>query len=257
MTPSELPATILSAWQQRTRIVPLSVLPADLGLEAAFRMQDHLLDLIAREGGVMTGGKIGLSDRHSLAALGLDQPVSGLLFRHMRLDTGHVLAAPDYAQPRVEGEICLTLSADLDREDLTEQEVAAAIATVAPAIEIIDSRWQDWTGSIPAVVAENIAASYYVCGQPVALPDMDQLASLEMHMTVDGKVVASGDAQAAYGSPVKALHWLACNLARRGRPLKAGHQVMSGAFARMHPVQSGQHVTVEFPGIGAAEITFG
>jgi len=257
VTLSALPATILSAWQQRTRIAPLSVLPADLGLEAAFRVQDQLLDLIARDGGVMAGGKIGLSDRRNLAALGLDQPVSGLLFRHMRLDTGHVLAAPDYAQPRVEGEICLTLAADLDREDLTEREVAEAIAAIAPAIEIVDSRWQDWTGSIPAVIAENVSASYYVCGQPIALPDLDQLASLEMHMTVDGKVVASGDAQAAYGSPVKALQWLASNLAQRGRPLKAGHQVMSGAFARMHPVQSGQHITVEFPGIGAAEVTFG
>jgi len=252
-----IPSTILSAWQERVQVAPRDIVPTDLALQAALELQDQLIDLIERQGGVISGGKIGLSDRRSFAQLGVTEPLSGLLFDHMYLHSGQRLALSDFVQPRVEGELCLILSADLDELNLTEQEAARAIAAVAPAIEVVDSRWLDWGGSIAAVVAENVSASFYVCGEPVALTDPGVLASAEMQLSIDGKTVATGGAQAAYGSPVKALHWLAQTLARRGRPLKAGQHVMSGAFARMTPVQSGQLVSVEFPGIGKAELTFG
>ena len=256
MDPDRLAADIQTAWQQRRLLPPLGKGPDCYDLDTGFAVQDRLLDRMLAAGHVMSGAKIGISDPRAFAAFGVTEPVSGLLFEDMRLASGHHLATGNFVAPRAEGELCLTLSADLDNPDMSLEDAARAIASVSPAIEIVDTRWQDWGGALPEMVAENVLASYYVMGDPVAFPGPDRIAAARMQMRVDGELVSEGTAEAAFGSPLAALHWLACRMAKRGRPLKAGHQVMSGAFAPMTPVQSGQTVEVDFPGFGGVTVSF-
>lgn len=247
---------ITSAWKTRGQIPPLSQNITSLDLPAGYVVQDAVVSQHLNGGAIISGGKIGLADPRSFQAMGVTEPVSGLLFDHMQLSSGAVLSPSQYRMPRVEGELCMTLSADLDDPDLSVETVKDAIGSVAPAIEIVDSRWTNWSGTIADIIAENISASFYVCGDPVDDPDMTAMETCVMHMTIDSALVSSGEAGAVFGSPIRALHWLARDLARRGWPLREGHQVMSGAFARMCPATAGQHVGVNFPGIGQVDVTF-
>jgi 2-keto-4-pentenoate hydratase len=250
----DLAGHLRDAWQQRRQIAP----PDDLDLTTAYRIQDALLTRVQRGGAEVSGGKIGLSNPRMFETFGVSEPVSGVLFDDLRLSSGAVLPASAYCAPRVEGELCFTLSRDLDDPDMPLEVALGAIDSVAPAIEIVDSRWTGTAPQIAAIVAENVSASWYVMGNPVRLApgDLEGLAHCGLTLAVDDQQAATGEGSAAFGGPVQALQWLACNLARRGWPLRAGHHVMSGAFAPMYPVQPGQHVVAAFPGIGQVDVTF-
>ncbi|MEX0284626.1 MAG: 2-keto-4-pentenoate hydratase [Paracoccaceae bacterium] len=225
-------------------------------LEDAYSVQDGVVDALDKAGHARAGAKIGLSAAAAQAAFGLSEPVSGILYSHMMLRDGAQIAAGDHRQPRVEAEICFRLGADLDVPDLSEEAALAAIAEVMPAIEVVDSRFDGWTGGPLDMLAENVAAAWFVCGAPVPGVDPAELDKATMKMFVDGEEVAVGAGAATHGGPLPALVWLARNLAKRGHPLKSGDYVMSGAFAAMHPVPSGSEVRVEIDGIGTVSVGF-
>jgi 2-keto-4-pentenoate hydratase len=224
-------------------------------LAAAYASQDALISRRIDAGGRIIGGKIGLGAKGAQVAMGLAEPVSGLLLDGMRLASGATIPRVNYRMPRVEAEVCFTLGRDLDDPDATEADIVAAITALCPAIEVVDAA-ADWPATAPAAIAENVSAAWYVCGLR-AHADPAALAAAAMSMRIDWTEVATGQGAATHGGPLPSLVWLARNLARRGHPLRAGMEVMSGAFAPMLPVAPGLTVAVDIAGLGHVEVAFG
>lgn len=231
--------------------------PGDLTLAQAYAVQDGVLAAIEAAGQNRVGAKIGLSAAAAQQAFGLSEPVSGLLFDPMLLTDGAEIAAGAHVHPRVEAEICFRLSADLNDPDLDEAVALAAIDQVLPAIEVVNTRFEGWSGGPMHMVAENVSAAWFVIGEPAQGVDPATLADCTMVMTQDGAEVSTGAGAATHGGPLPALVWLARDLAKRGRPLKAGDYVMSGAFAPMHPVAGGREIRVDLAGVGSVSVRFG
>lgn len=242
-----------------TAILDKTVIPApgDLTLAEAYEIQEGVLDAMTAAGQARVGAKIGISAPAAQKAFGLSEPVSGLLFEPMLLTDGAEIAAGAHVHPRVEAEICFRLGADLDDPALDEAAAAAAIDQVLPAIEVVNSRFEGWSGGPLHMVAENVSAAWFVIGEPAEGVDPATLANCTMVMTQDGAEVSTGAGAATHGGPLPALVWLARDLIKRGRPLKAGDYVMSGAFAAMHPVGDGREVRVDLAGVGSVSVRFG
>ena len=189
--------------------------------------------------------------------LGVDQPDFGVLFDDMRIADGGALDPARTLQPKAEAEIAFVLGADLPDPATTVEQVAAAVASVHAAIEIVDSRITDWKISFADTVADNGSSAFFVLSQTgLSLAGLD-LEGAAMEMKFNGAVVSTGIGAAALGNPLNAAAWLAQTLAARGEPLKAGDVLLAGALGPMVALTPGDHVDVRIAGIGACSFTYG
>ena len=208
------------------------------------------------QGRRIVGRKAGLTAKAVQQQLGVDQPDFGVLFDDMRVADGGRLDPARCIQAKAEAEIAFVLGADLPSAMSTPAEVAAAIATVHTAIEIVDSRIADWKITFADTVADNGSSAFFVLadhGLPLAGLDLEGAA---MSMTVNGAVASTGIGSAALGNPLNAAAWLARTLAEAGEPLTAGDILLAGALGPMVTLTAGDHVRAEVAGIGACSFTF-
>ncbi len=209
------------------------------------------------QGRRIVGRKAGLTAKAVQAQLGVDQPDFGVLFDDMRVADGGMLDPARAIQPKAEAEIAFVLGKDLPGPATTAEGVAAAVASVHAAIEIVDSRIADWKITFADTVADNGSSAFFVLadeGRPLAGLDLEGAA---MEMEFNGKVVSTGVGAAALGNPLNAAAWLAQTLAERGEPLKAGDILLAGALGPMVALTPGDHVHARVAGIGACSFTYG
>lgn len=236
---------------------PVRDLLPDAGVATAYAVQSILTHERIAGGRTVVGRKVGLTSPAVQAQLGVDQPDFGVLFDDMACEQDEPIDIGRLLQPRIEAEIAFVLAEDLDRADLDERSVRAAVATVVPALEIVDSRIAGWDITFVDTVADNASSGLYVLGDDrVALGDRD-LRGVEMTLTDgDDTVLSSGTGRACLGDPVAALLWLARTAHELGTPLRAGDVVLSGALGPMVPVTPGSRFVATLSGLGTVRAAF-
>lgn len=228
--------------------------PTDV--EGAYAVQTINTRFWEAAGRRIVGRKAGLTAKAVQIQLGVDQPDFGVLFDDMRVADGGTLDPAKTLQPKAEAEIAFVLRADLPDADTNVEQVAAAVATVHAAIEIVDSRIADWKITFADTVADNGSSAFFVLadeGLPLHGLDLEGAA---MAMAINGAVASTGIGAAALGNPLNAAAWLAQTLAARGEPLKAGDILLAGALGPMVALTPGDHVRAEVAGIGACSFTY-
>jgi len=216
-----------------------------LSLDDAYRIQ---LALIRRAGTRRVGWKVGLTSHAIQQQFGVHEPVFGCLLADGRLDAGHVFRRDELIEPGFENELCIVMRSDLDPE-ATREDVAAAVARVHPAFEIIETRG-DLTRQLALALADNAQQKAFVLGPPAersALPELDQVT---VAVRINDREVASADGSAVLGHPYNSLTWLADKLAQFGERVRAGDFIMSGSFTRQFPLAKGDRIEAAFAGIG-------
>lgn len=141
-------------------------------------------------------------------------------------------------------------------EPYDEDEVLAAVRELRIAIELCDSRLEDWERANDLIkLADHQLNFALVLGDACAhVRDID-FGALTAITYVDGKMLAQGTGCHAVGNPLRLLPWLA-NHARHRGGVGAGTAVTTGAWLGLHRVEPGATVRVEFVGIGSAEVSF-
>lgn len=174
----------------------------------------------------------------------------------MRVADGGQLDPARCIQAKAEAEVAIVLGVDLPSPETTEELVAAAVASVHAAIEIVDSRIADRKITFADTVADNGSSAFFVladAGLPLAGLDLPGAA---MTMSVNGEVASAGVGAAVMGNPLNAATWLARTLAAAGVPLKAGDVLLAGALGPMVALKAGDAVVAEVAGIGPCSFTF-
>jgi len=206
------------------------------------------------EGRRRVGAKIGLTAKSVQAQLGVDQPDFGTLLNDMQVEDGGAVPVGRLLQPKVEAEIAFTLACAPDATDLNA--LAASIAYAQAAIEIVDSRIENWDIGIIDTVADNASSGLFVLGRNRArLSDID-LRLCGMVLEKNGEAVSFGAGAACLGNPLNALAWLARTMAEFGQPLQEGDVVLAGALGPMIPAAPGDGFEAEIAGLGAVSVRF-
>lgn len=237
-------------------VAPLRDALEPTDVDGAYAVQTINTRYWEAQGRRIVGRKAGLTAKAVQAQLGVDQPDFGVLFDDMRVEDGGRLDPARTLQPKAEAEIAFILGADLPDADTGVEQVAAAVASVHAAIEIVDSRIADWKISFADTVADNGSSAFFVLadtGLPLAGLDLEGAG---MEMRVNDAVVSTGVGAAALGNPLNVAVWLAQTLAARGEPLKAGDVLLAGALGPMVALAPGDHVEARIAGIGTCSFTY-
>jgi 2-keto-4-pentenoate hydratase len=244
------------AEQERRPIAPIAADLPERTVSMAYRVQAELTRRGTASGRRLVGRKIGLTSAVVQQQLGVDQPDFGALFADMEIIHGDTAKFDALIQPRIEAEVALVMERDLDKPDATSAELALAVAFVAPALEIVDSRIAEWKISIFDTVADNGSSARYVIGPRVRrLTDVD-LELCGMSMERDGSIVSVGSGAACLGNPLRSALWLARTLAAAGEPLRAGDLVLTGALGPMVSVKRGEAYCARISDLGSVAVRF-
>jgi 2-keto-4-pentenoate hydratase len=244
------------AERTRTPIPPVrALLGTTTDLDVAYAVQQVNTDRAVAAGRKVSGRKIGVTSKAVQAQIGVDQPDFGTLFADTEYGDGIEIPAARLIQPRAEGEVALVLERDLDAAPHGFAEIVRAVAFSLPAIEIVDSRIENWQIGIVDTVADNASCGLYVLGsRPTALSAVD-LRTVAMSMTVNGTEVSAGTGAACLGHPLHAARWLADTLCARDIPLRAGDVVMTGALGPLVALTPGDAIEVTIGGLGTVTTT--
>lgn len=221
-----------------------------LSVDQAYAVQAASMGLRYARGERRVGIKMGFTSRAKMAQMGVEEMIWGRLTDGMMVEDGDSIALARYVHPRVEPEIAFLLTAPLAGK-VTMMAAVAALGGVAPALEIIDSRYENFKFSWTDVVADNSSSSGFVVG---TWNDPRQgIDNLGMILEIDGQPRQIGSSAAILGNPLRSLVAAARLADAAGEPLQAGDIVMAGGATAAEPLAAGQHVRLSVQRLGQAE----
>jgi 2-keto-4-pentenoate hydratase len=249
-----------AAWLEEAFVsgAPLARLPDDLRPRTAAEGYRAQARLVAALGIPVGGWKIGCTSAAARAILGARGPFAGRVLAPRILASGAALPGRALRTRGLEPEIAVTLARDLPprAEPYGTAEVADAIATFHPAIEVVEPRWDRWLEvGVPSVIADLGANGWLVLGEGTAPAALGDPLAVTVRMTVDGTAPVEGGAAAVDGGPVGALTWLANHL-RRSEGLRVGEVVSTGTCAGFVQAPAEAAATARFEGLGTVSLRF-
>jgi 2-oxo-3-hexenedioate decarboxylase len=208
---------------------------ADFGVADAYKIQEDLVSRRLGRGERVAGVKLGLTSKAKMRQMGVGEVIWGWLTDAMRIPDGGVADLAERIHPKVEPEVAFLVE-------------GGAIAAIAPAIELIDSRYENFKFTLPEVIADNTSAAGFVVGAWQPVPSgVDNLGVL---LEVDGRVAEIGSTAAILGDPRRAF----TDAIRLAGNLEDGWIVLAGAATAAVPLKPGASVRVSVEKIGTAAL---
>lgn len=245
-------------WQRGARLpaVPASCRPRTR--EEGYAVQARVERRSAQP---VFGWKIAATSAAGQAHIAVDGPLAGRLLGERVRASGESLPFGANHMRVAEAEFAFRMGRDLPPRatPYTAGEVLTAVATLHPAIEVPDSRFEDFTVvGAPQLIADNACAHFFVLGD--AAPDRWRSMDLARHAVVgrvDGAVHREGCGANVLGDPRVALAWLANELSALQVTLRAGEVVTTGTCLVPLGIAPGHHVTADFGTLGTVAVRIG
>lgn len=211
----------------------------DYTLDDAYAIQSAAFQRRIARGEKQVGIKMGFTSRAKMLQMGLSDLVWGRLSDEMQVEDGGEINFKKYVHPRAEPELAFLLKRRLEGP-VTTAEALAAVEAVAPAIEIIDSRYKNFKFSLEDVVADNSSSSGFLLGA-WNKPHVD-LSNLGMLLEINGRPTQIGSSAAILGHPVRSLTHAARLATQAGESLKPGSVIMAGGATAAHALRPCDYV---------------
>ncbi|MCX7070670.1 MAG: 2-oxo-3-hexenedioate decarboxylase [Gammaproteobacteria bacterium] len=245
-----------SAELEAREVVKITDAHPQLTLDDGYAIQAAIRARKEARGNQVAGLKAGLTSRAKMKQMGVEVPCFGLLFDYMSIANGGDVKTSELIHPKVEAEIAFVLKAPLRGPGCHVGAVLAATDFVVPAVEIIDSRYENFRFDLVSVVADNTSSSRFVVGSVARGIEGLDLRTLGMVMEKNGEVVAMAAGASVLGHPAEAIAQLANHLAARGEEIPAGTYIMSGGATEAIPVAAGDSIQVRFQDLGSVSMRF-
>jgi len=227
----------------------------ELIIKEAYELQDGLLARKLAENGTKTVGvKLGLTSKAKQEMMGVKEAIYGYLHSDMLAFEWEPISYSELIHPKVEPEIAFMLSEDLQGVDVTAEDVIKATKFVAPALEIIDSRYKDFRFTLVDVVADNCSSAKFIVGSKWVSPNAIDIGNIGMVMSKNGEVEQTGSSAAVLGHPATAIAWAVNELGALGKGLKKGDIVLSGAMSEAIAFKAGDSIIAELDGLGSVSM---
>ena len=246
---------IRSCWEGRRRIAALPEDCRPKRLRDGYEIQAALEPLH----GPTIGWKIAATSKAGQQHIGVDGPLAGRLFKRFAQGDGALLPAGHLHMRVAEAEFAFKMARDLPprTDPYSQDEVMEAVDTLHLAIEVPDSRYEDFvTIGAPSLVADDSCAAYFVLGAEARDWRAVDLPAHKVSARKNGAVVAEGSGANVLGDPRGALAWIANDLHSRGDFLRAGEVITTGTCVKPVPIAPGDVVVMDFGALGTVKVSF-
>jgi 2-keto-4-pentenoate hydratase len=245
---------LYQARRRRVPIPPFTDADPTLGADEGYLVQQELVALLLADGDRIVGHKVGLTSKPMQRMLGMDSPDYGPVLASTVYPDAAAIPVSAFIAPKVEAEIVFVLGERLRGPGVNATDASRAVAGVAAAVEIVDSRIADWRIRLADTIAD-LASS----GAVVTSSRLVQLSSVDtrligMTLTRNGELIDTGAGAAALGDPVGVVAWLANTLGERGVALEPGHLIMTGALHAAVPMAAGDVFRADFDELGPVTV---
>jgi 2-oxo-3-hexenedioate decarboxylase len=216
-------------------------------VEDAYAIQAASVARRHARGEMRAGVKATLTSRAAMRQAGSAEIIFGWLTEAMRLAEGGDLSLSRYLRPQVQPSIAYIMGRPLRGSD-SAAEASAAVAAIAPALEIVDSRYGTAEYSLRDMIADNACAASFILGG--SCKSSTNVENLGVLLDINGRTVQIGSTAAILGSPVRALLATAYALERAGGSLQPGDIVLISGATPAHPLMPGDYVCAATEALG-------
>ena len=226
---------------------PQISLQEPFSVKDAYKVQRASINLRYERGEKFIGLKLGFTSKAKMEQMGVHDMIWGRLTDGMLLKRGGKLAFEKFIHPRAEPELCFLVKKKIDKE-ITVDEVKDYIVGVCAAVEVIDSRYENFKFSLEDVIADNCSSAAFVLGpwHPLDVP----IEKLKIELIIDGEVVQSGTSAAILGNPYESVVAAARLALQYAKPIPMGAYILAGAATPAVYLKPGNTVKASVEGLG-------
>lgn len=222
-----------------------------INLEEAYAIQSISLARRYIRGEKLLGLKLGFTSKAKMEQMGVHDMIWGRLTDKMYYENGGQLQINDFIHPRAEPEIAFRVSKTINQL-ITLENAKDFVNGLAVAIEIIDSRYENFKFSLEDVVADNCSSAGFAYG--AWMPASTKIQDIPMTLKFDNEVVEEGNSNAILGNPWESFVNAARLARENGEALKTGSIVLAGAATPAVYLKQGIKVEVLAEGLGSVSL---
>jgi 2-oxo-hept-3-ene-1,7-dioate hydratase len=258
---AQLAAELDESERTRVQVEHFSKRFPDMTIEDGYAVSRAWMKIKKAQGRRVVGHKIGLTSRAMQISSQIDEPDYGTLLDDMVYEPGDIPAAR-FIAARVEVELAFILKRPLEGEQVTTEDVLDATDYVTPAIEIIDSRIEQFDRHTKVMrkvfdtISDNAANAGIILGGKRVHPKSVDLPWCGAILRQNGIVEETGLAAGVQGHPAVGVAWLAQKLAPWGERLEAGEIVLAGSFTRPVAAKPGDRFEADYGALGRFSFNF-
>jgi 2-keto-4-pentenoate hydratase len=250
-------AILWQHWRQSTRFDELPAHCRPGSRAEAYAIQAE----VARLSGMsIVGWKIAATSLAGQQHIRVDGPMAGCLLSARALEGGARISLAGNHMKVAEAEFAFRMGRPLPKraESYSVAEVLATVASLHPAIEVPDSRYEDFTRVGAAQLIADVACACWFMIGPATRADWRgiDLARHGVAAYRNGALAGRGSGANVLGDPRSALAWIANELCTYGDGLRAGDVVITGTCLTPVPVSAGDSVKADFGEFGVLEVAF-
>lgn len=250
-------AILWQHWQQSTR---LDELPAHCRPGSRAEAYAIQAELAKQSGQSIVGWKIAATSTAGQQHIRVDGPLAGCLLSARMLGGGARISLAGNNMNVAEAEFAFRMGRALPKraESYEVAEVLDAVTSLHPAIEVPDSRHNDFTRVGAAQLIADVACACWFAIGPATHADW-RAVDLSKHGVAayrNGALAGQGSGANVLGDPRNALAWIANELCTYGDGLRAGDVVITGTCLTPVPASAGDSVKADFGEFGTLEVVF-
>jgi 2-keto-4-pentenoate hydratase len=248
-------AILWQNWQQRTRIdqLPTDCRPGDRA--AGYSAQKEIVTFSGQD---VVGWKIAATSAAGQKHIGVDGPLAGPLLANRVLADGATVPLDGNIMMVAEAEFAFKFAGALPRRanPYMQEEVLDAVESLHPAIEVPDSRYNDFVKvGAPQLIADTACADWFVLGRPTTADWRSRdLVAHAVEAYRNGEKVAAGSGANVLGDPRVALTWLVNELRTYADGISAGQFVTTGTCVVPVPIQRGDTLRAYLGTFGTVDV---
>ena len=247
-------------WQLWNAGEVIDDLPLDLKPHTrteGYAIQAVLEDLSKRP---LFGWKIAATSKAGQEHIGVSGPIAGRILAERAFEDGVDLVFGENRMRVAEPEFAFRFATALKprRKEYTLEDVLGAVGSLHPAIEIPDSRFENFaTVGEAQLIADNACAHEFILG-PAAETDWRAIDLSQHKATIEavGGAVHDGIGANVLGDPRDALLWLVQEVTGLGLTIEAGQVVTTGTCAEPLDIEPGDEVIADFGALGDVNVSF-
>ena len=244
---------IATAQSEKKAIEKITISNPALTFDEAYEIQRLSIEKSISASNSFIGWKMGLTSKAKQLQVGVDSTIYGRLTNNMLMNHNEITAA-DHIHPRIEPEVAFTFKKPIAGENLMPYEVWSAVEYVYLALEVIDSRYENFSFSLMDVIADNASSTKFLLGSQPYAPTTTDWAQINVDVYHNNELKYEGTGAAILEHPINSVIELLNLLSKEGRGIQPGELVLAGAMTDAVAVKSGDTVTADYGVLGSLTI---